>query len=78
MAYADRFGVPADIRATVAAEDLDYRRHHNGRLMERLFAVNVYFKAYLQMELDQFAELAFWRARGVATPSAPPPKPKER
>jgi hypothetical protein len=35
--------------------------------------VNVYFKAYRAQSLDQQAELAFWRRRGVRTPSAPPP-----
>jgi len=72
LAQAARFGTTAGIRETLAAEDLEYRRKHDGRLLERLFSVNVYFKAYLPMTLDQQAELARWRAAGAGNPSAPP------
>jgi hypothetical protein len=72
ISYATRSGVSADIRAALAAEDLQYRRANNGRLLERWFKNNVYFKAYLPQSLDQQKELAKWRARGVGTPSAPP------
>lgn len=71
--YTARFGLIDGIRDLLAAEDLDWRRRHDGRLLERLFAVSVYYKAYRDFQLNQFQELAFWRARGVATPSAPPP-----
>ena len=43
-----------------------------GGLLERLFNVNVYFKAYSKMMLDQYAELERWRAIGVPTVGAPP------
>lgn len=76
--YAGRYGGSTDIRQQLAAEDLAWREKNSGRLLERLFAVNVYFKAYAPFALDQFAELAYWRQRGVQTPSAPPPKPGER
>lgn len=72
VSYASRNGVAADIRTTLAAEDLEFRRDNNGRVLERLFDVNVYFKAYRAQSLDQHAELAFWRSRGARTPSAPP------
>ncbi len=72
LATATRFGVAPDIRTTLAAEDVEYRRKHNGRLLERLFAVTVYYRAYLPMSLDQEAELARWRAAGIRTVSAPP------
>lgn len=75
--YASRFGVASDIRATLATEDLEYRRDNNGRLLERLLDVNVYYRAYRRQSLDQHAELAYWRARGLPTPSAPPRKPTE-
>ncbi len=70
--HAARFGVTPDIRSQLAAEDLEWRRDNNGRILERLLNVNVYFKAYEKFWLDQQAELARWRARGVRTPSAPP------
>ncbi len=72
ISYASRFGVPGDIRDTLAAEDLDWRRNHNGLLLEQLFSVNVYLKAYAEMALDQHKELARLRALGVKTPTAPP------
>ncbi len=74
ITYASRNGVTADIRTVLADEDLDYRKRNNGRLLERLFKVTVYFKAYRKQSLDQDAELARWRAKGLATPSAPPAK----
>lgn len=72
VAQATRFGVANGIRAQLAAEDLEYRRKNNGRLLERMFNVNVYFKAYKPMSLDQHAELARWRRIGVRNVSAPP------
>lgn len=72
VAYAGRFGTGADIREVLAAEDLAYRRAHDGRLLERLFRVSVYFKAYAPMSLDQYAELERWRAVGVRNVGAPP------
>ncbi len=77
VAAATRNGAASGIRQTLATEDLQYRRDNDGRLLERLFNVNVYFKAYKPYSLDQQAELARWRDRGVATPSAPPPQPGE-
>mgnify|MGYP006173412805 CR=1 FL=1 len=76
-AYAARYGVTAGIRQTLATEDLEFCRENDGRLLERLFDVNVYFKAYRKMWLDQQAELARWRKAGAKTPSAPPPQAGE-
>ena len=76
-AHAARFGVDGGIRATLAAEDLDWRRDNNGRILERLFNVNVYYKAYRKQRLDQQAELARWRNAGARNPSAPPRNPGE-
>ena len=72
FAYASRFGISIDIRSLLAAEDLEFRRRNDGKLLERVFAVNVYFKAYAKQSLDQQAELERWRQAGVQTPSAPP------
>ncbi|MDB5660942.1 MAG: hypothetical protein JWS10_3557 [Cypionkella sp.] len=70
--YATRQGVTPGIRATLAAEDLEFRSKNRGRPLERLFNQNVYYKAYAKMSLDQHAELLRWRAAGARTPSAPP------
>ncbi len=72
LAQAARYGAPANIREQVAAEDLEYRRQNNGRLLERLFNVNVYNDSYSQQELDQHLEQERLQQRGVRTPSAPP------
>lgn len=72
VAYASRGGVAQGIRAQLAAEDLEFRRNNDARLLERLFGVNIYYRAYESQELDQHADLARWRRLGVRTPSAPP------
>ncbi len=69
---ATRYGVDKSIRATLAKEDLEFRRRNDGRLLERLFSVNVYFRAYSRMALDKYAELERFRRLGVRTPAAPP------
>ncbi|MDZ4093614.1 MAG: DUF3035 domain-containing protein, partial [Paracoccaceae bacterium] len=43
LAQAARYGADAGIRQTLAAEDLDYRRANDGRLLERAFNANIYF-----------------------------------
>ncbi len=72
VGHATRFGVSAGIRETLAAEDLEFRRRNDGRLLERIFAVNVYFRAYREQSLDQYLELERMRAAGIRTPAAPP------
>lgn len=72
VTHASRFGVAPDIRARLAAEDLEYRRANDGRLLERLFNVNVYYRAYRPQALDQYRELERFRAAGVRTPAVPP------
>ncbi len=70
--YASRYGVAENIRGQLAAEDLEFRRRNNGRVLERAFNVNTYFKAYRKQSLDQHAELRRFRQAGVKTVSAPP------
>lgn len=76
--YASRYGVDPDIRQVLAAEDLEFRQHHQGRVLERLFKTNVYYRAYRPMALNQHAELERWRAAGVGNVSAPPPQKGEK
>lgn len=78
VARAARYGVDGGIREALAKDDLEFRRKNDGRLLERLLSVNVYFKAYRKMALDQQRELLRWRKLGVATPSAPPAKKGEK
>lgn len=67
-----RFGAQGGIRQQLAAEDLAFRRQNDGRVLERIFNVNVYYKAYRRQSLDQYRELERLRAAGVRTPAAPP------
>ncbi len=70
--YADRYGPVTGIRDILAREDLAWRKAHGPRFTDWVFGMSVYFKAYKNFELDAYKELASWRAKGVATPSAPP------
>ncbi len=74
VTYASRFGVSQDIRGVLASEDREFRDRNQGRILERLFGVNVYYSAYRQQALDQYVELERMRAAGVRTPAAPPPE----
>lgn len=75
--YAGRNGVSSDIRGTLTTEDLEFRKRNNARLLERLFGLNVYYRAYGRQALDQHRELDRWRRAGARTPSAPPPQDGE-
>lgn len=70
--YTNRYGTEPGIRDRLAKEDIEFRRRNDGRLLERLFNVNVYYKAYRKQALNQYAELERLRRLGVRTVSAPP------
>ncbi|WP_339108715.1 DUF3035 domain-containing protein [Thioclava sp. GXIMD4216] len=72
IGYAMRKGTDPAIRSQLAAADLEYRKDHNGRLLDRLTGKTLYYQAYAPMALDQEAELERWRKLNAATPSAPP------
>jgi hypothetical protein len=65
---------PADagIRATLASEDVAFRRENRPRLLERWFRRDSGRAAYTRTTLDAEAELRRLRAAGVRTPAAPP------
>ena len=69
---ASRYGVSSNIREVLAASDLEWRKDNKGRVLERLFNVNVYYRAYETMHLDQHLELERLRQKGIWTPAAPP------
>ncbi|MGJ8585676.1 MAG: DUF3035 domain-containing protein [Marinosulfonomonas sp.] len=73
IASASRYGVDPTIRATLAAEDLEFRKRNRGRIMYRLAGKDRYFSAYKKQTLDERAEYERWQATGVRTPTAPPP-----
>ena len=69
LTYATRYGVAPDIRATLAVDDLEFRRANDGLLLERAFNVNVYYRSYASQSLDRYRELERFRAAGVPTPA---------
>ena len=71
--YAGRYGTDPTIRSELDARDLQFRKNNRGRILERVFNASSYFRVYGRQSLDKEAELNRWRARGVRTPSAPPP-----
>lgn len=72
LSHTSRFGRMAGIRSTLAAADEDFRRQNDGRVLERLFNTNIYYRAYESQSLDAYNELERFRRAGVRTPSAPP------
>lgn len=75
---ASRYGVTPNIRQDLAAEDLDFRKHHRAKPLYKLFGISSYFRAYKDMALDPYKSLARWRAAGVRTETAPPKSTKKR
>lgn len=72
LAQTTRYGVAGGIREQLAAEDLAYRKNNRGKVLERLFNVNLYYRAYEAQALDQYRELDRFRRAGVRTPAVPP------
>ncbi|MCY4007179.1 MAG: DUF3035 domain-containing protein [Rhodobacteraceae bacterium] len=73
VSHATRHGYDPLIRRRLETEDIEFRRRNDGRLLERVFRVNLYFDAYRPMSIDPYVELQRLRAAGIRTPTAPPP-----
>ncbi|MDJ0858052.1 MAG: DUF3035 domain-containing protein [Dinoroseobacter sp.] len=71
--YTSRFGRQGNVRAELAAEDLEFRRNNPGRPFERWANLNTYFDAYEDESLDRHRELQRVRSGGARNVSAPPP-----
>lgn len=67
-----RFGVPADIRTTLARDDYEFRRRASRFTGIRIVKVDRYRQAYRRQTLDAFAERDRFQRAGIRTPSAPP------
>lgn len=72
VAYTSRNGVDPGIRSTLAEEDAAFRERVAFARSFNIFGRDQYFPAYRRWALDAYAELARFRAIGVAVPSAPP------
>lgn len=67
-----RFGRSDDIRATLAAEDEDFRQRRGRFTQIRIVRTDSYSEVYRRQALDPFREVSRWRQAGARTPSAPP------
>lgn len=72
VAQSSRYGVPSDIRETLAAEDLAFRKRASRFTRFRLGRVDRYVGAYRRQSLDAHAEVDRFRRLGTYVPSAPP------
>jgi hypothetical protein len=61
-----------NVRPELAAEDVEWRRTHHGRLLERLFSRDRDALVYRPMVLNAPGEFERMRASGVAVPAATP------
>ncbi len=70
--HVSRNGVSGDIRATLAAEDEDFRTRKSRFTKIRLFKTDRYAQAYERQTLEPYGEWYRFRRTGVQTPAAPP------
>lgn len=70
--FSRRYGVPGNIRQTLASEDEAIRRRGSLFSKIRISRVDRYNQTYRRQTLNASAELKKWRARGLSGPSAPP------
>lgn len=70
--HASRYGVPAGIRASLSAEDEDFRRRKSRFTKFRIARVDRYNQVYKRQSLDAYREISRFRRMGVRTPTSPP------
>ncbi len=71
LAQVGRFGTDPQIRQTLAAEDLAFRKR-NSRFTWSLFPRDNYARAYRRQLLDPSRTARYFRLQGVRTPAQPP------
>ncbi|PJE27777.1 Beta-barrel assembly machine subunit BamF [Pseudooceanicola antarcticus] len=72
VTYAARAGVDPAIRATLAAEDEDFRRRRARFGNLRPFKLDQYYRAYEDQAIDPRLVARYWTGRGYTVPSYPP------
>lgn len=70
--HASRFGRDANIRATLAAADADFRRRQARLTQIRILPEDRYNRAYRREALDASETARQFQRAGVPTPLAPP------
>lgn len=71
--HASRFGRDANIRATLAAADAQFRRRQSRLTQIRIFPEDLYNRAYRREALNPTRTARAFQKAGVPTPLAPPP-----
>ncbi len=71
ISYAARRGSGAGIREALAGDDEIIRSRFDRFTGWRLARADRYNDVYRRYHLNPYRELAFWRSRGVKTPTAP-------
>ncbi|MEM1004172.1 MAG: DUF3035 domain-containing protein [Pseudomonadota bacterium] len=69
---SSRYGVPANTREVVQADDDAFRKRRGRWTGLRLFPVDRYQQVYERQAIDPFAETEAARRAGIETPSSPP------
>lgn len=72
VASASRYGVPSNTRATLAAEDAEFRRRQGRMTSIKLFPVDRYSQIYRREIMNAYDANTAFRRAGVETPTAPP------
>lgn len=70
--HASRFGREANIRATLAAADAQFRKRQARLTQIRLFKEDTYSQAYRREALKASQVAEQFRRAGIPTPTAPP------
>ncbi|SHI44678.1 Beta-barrel assembly machine subunit BamF [Shimia gijangensis] len=70
--YSGRLGRAENIRATVAADDAEFRKKRGRFTNIRIVKEDRYNEVYKKQHLNQYAEQDRWRRGGATTPAAPP------
>ena len=72
VAQASRYGVPGNIRTTLAEADAKFRDRQRRGTRVRLFPVDRYSQAYRRDKIDPFQQTRTMRNSGLQTPTSPP------
>ena len=70
--HASRFGRDANIRATLAAADAEFRKRQSRLTQIRIVREDIYNQAYRRQALDPVQTARQFQRAGVPTPLAPP------
>ncbi len=76
--HASRFGREANIRASLATADAEFRKRQRRLTNIRIFREDVYAQIYRREALKPGTVARQYQRAGVPTPTAPPPRRRRR